>query len=107
MKQIVLTLILGCFVFLFVCMPSCSKISWDDESREEYLSISNTNPETLSREDVMIIVTALKRLSIRQSNDGFWYSQVQSHSEVNMSEDLFRILKDIISNHNKSISPMS
>ena len=102
MKQIAFSLILGCFVSLFVFLPSCNKYEWN-ESNIEYLSISNADLETLSGDDVKIIVSALGRLSIRECNDGFWYTQVQSHSEVNMSEELFGLVKSIIFNHNRGI----
>jgi hypothetical protein len=98
MRKIFINIILSA-LFILPCFISCNQYERSLPS-DEFLTLNLDQNSDLVDNDIRTIITAFNRMSI-SAKDGIWESPVKSHSEINISEDLFNLLNTMILNHNK------
>jgi hypothetical protein len=92
-----------------VIFVSCTKESVIDKDVEElpYLSLNNNNTnEKFSDKDLKIFESAFKRMEITKEN-GIYTTKWTSGKQINISEDLFKLIKDGIGFSNLYYSGLS
>ncbi len=89
--------------FFFVSCNNDSDLGKDIDG-QTYLSLSdNNNWSNLSEVDNQTLVKALKRMEIVKANEGY-QTKWTSGSQINISEELFVKIKEVMNLSNKSIS---
>ena len=94
-------------LFLSIVLAACQNDNFSDSAYDDmqYLSLpEGIGINDLSSSDLETVALALSRVGISENSDGLYKIKARSGREVNISENLYRIIVEMTENSNRMIT---
>ena len=94
-------------LFLSIVLAACQNDNFSDSAYDDmqYLSLpEEISINDLSSSDLETVALALSRVGISENSDGLYKIKARSGREVNISENLYRIIVEMTENSNRMIT---